>query len=154
MSSDRRNTPLIYFLGIGIAASIFLLLWAGWAASSWLNESNETAASLQDQHWLDEIVRLKNLDAQSEAQHAVGRGDFRLWELHGAGMPYSPGFDWQSTRYNADALYAMCGTRIMEGVSDAIESDSHRRYIVFARAYAASYNLVLIDELDRLGRLP
>ncbi len=106
-----------------------------------------------DRVWRAETTRLRHADPAEDADLALKRGDYRLVGLWGDG-DYYPGVQWQSERYDWNALLRLCGTWKFEDTSDAIESDAQWRYIFYARKYAEEYNTCLINGLDRLGKLP
>lgn len=99
------------------------------ANSGDMNAMNEYVQKLQ---WLDAA------DPIADARQAMKKGDYRLMAIAQRAIRI-PAID--RTKY-AQAE-KKCGIHVMDGVTDFITSDEHRRLMKLARSYARQYNEIL-----------
>ncbi len=80
--------------------------------------------------WLD--VAAPTLDAEK----ALNNSEHRLWGVRDI-VTYLPGIDKKDYKVAAKKY----GYRIIEGTTDGLRSDEHKRYNDLAKQYAKKYNI-------------
>lgn len=146
--SYRTKIIVFSFLVFGMAAWGVLML-----LPTAIHTATSGMISPEDAHRRREIKRLASVDIAAEVDSAIARRDYRIVGVYGVGF-ICPGVDFENERYDYDTMLDEFGTRAMGDTSDARESEAHSQYQHAAYQYALAYNTRLIDELDRLGKLP
>jgi hypothetical protein len=88
---------------------------------------------------------LVDADAVRDAKRAVESGDLRLLAIRGYTIT-TPGVPEDKTR----TLRSVNGVRFIEGTSDVIVNEKHRKLLEVAQEYAREYNEYVVASTRKL----
>lgn len=108
---------------VAIAMVLGILAWQPWLSS-------------EDREWNRRAWEYETANIEAEVERAIQAGDFRFMAVMGIGLlvPGVPPAEW------ADG-----NVQVIRGTSDAMESSSHRRFVVAAEDYAERYNALMLQ---------
>lgn len=97
-------------------------------------------AARQEQHYAQQTPILQARNPEKEARASINKGEkyFLCGAGRGSSVPGIPAADFASVREN-------CPVRCLDGVSDALYGENHRRYLAVALAYSERWNRVMVE---------
>lgn len=121
---------------------LLALTLAGCSSTETNSPTNNTSVdtSTPDAQYMQKLEQLNRKNPVNDAQQAIANG--KKYFLCNAGRSRTvPGLEleqYTSARQN-------CPTQCLDGVTDAVLSDNHLRYLQTAITYSASWNKVMIN---------
>jgi hypothetical protein len=85
------------------------------------------------------LLWLNQADAKQDAQAALSKNDLRVLAMAGR-VPSLPGIGPELTA----KAKGVCGVRMVEGSTDSVLGETHRKLLQAASDYAAAYNQIVI----------
>jgi len=105
----------------------------------------------QERYYAAQLPRLESRNPEADARAAVASGKRHFLCDAGRGADEVPGIapeDFAKVRNH-------CPTECLDGVTDALYGENHRRYLTAALAYSARWNQVMLGAcLPNSGRPP
>ncbi len=93
----------------------------------------------KEKYFAEQLPLLQARNPQAEAQAAIAKGD-RYFLCNAGRSPTVPGI----AAADYAQVQANCPTRCLDGVSDAIYGEQHRRYLQVALDYSARWNQTML----------
>ncbi|QLQ30290.1 MAG: hypothetical protein HZT40_00140 [Candidatus Thiothrix singaporensis] len=97
-------------------------------------------ATGKDQHFAEQLPILQARNPEAEARSAIQRGE--RYFLCGAGRGNTlPGVEAEVSTQ----MRNKCPVRCLDGVTDALYGENHRRYLTAALDYSARWNKAMLE---------